>query len=116
MDDLLDNLTNRIYVLRSDDEHNDEYIQLIQLFLGCYPMKSLTVGEFKARFSAVLKEVQAGHPIAITYGKKRATLAVLLPYDQYMQSTQRKLGVLQDKASYHVHDDFKIADEDFLTA
>jgi prevent-host-death family protein len=79
-------------------------------------MKSLTVGEFKARFSAILKEVQAGHPIAITYGKKRATVAVLLPYDQYMQSTQRKLGVLQDKASYHMHDDFKIADEDFLTA
>jgi prevent-host-death family protein len=78
-------------------------------------MKSLTVREFKAQFSTILKEVQAGHPIAITCGKRRTTLAVLLPYDQYMQSTQRKLGALQNKASYHVHDDFKIADEDFLT-
>jgi prevent-host-death family protein len=108
----LDNLTNSIYV----PLHNDAHISLLLSFLRRDPMKSLTVGEFKARFSAILKEVQAGHPIAITYGKKRATLAVLLSYDQYMQSTQRKLGVLQDKASYHVHDDFKIADEDFLTA
>ena len=44
-------------------------------------MKSFTVGEFKALFAAVLKEVQAGHPIAITYGKKRQTLAVLVPFD-----------------------------------
>ena len=42
-------------------------------------MKSFTVGEFKALFAAVLKEVQAGHPIAITYGKKRETLAMLVP-------------------------------------
>jgi prevent-host-death family protein len=78
-------------------------------------MKSFTVGEFKALFAAVLKEVQAGHPIAITYGKKRETLAVLVPYDQYVKTTQRQLGVLQDKASYHMHDDFKITDEEFLS-
>lgn len=77
-------------------------------------MKSLTVGEFKAQFSNVLKDVQAGQSIAITYGKKRTTLAVLVPYDQYMDRNERRLGVLQDKASYHIHDDFKMTDEDFL--
>jgi prevent-host-death family protein len=78
-------------------------------------MKSYTVGEFKALFAAVLKEVQAGHPIVITYGKKRETLAVLVPYDQYVKTTQRQLGVLQDNASYHMHDDCKITDEEFFT-
>ncbi len=77
-------------------------------------MKSLTVGEFKAQFSDVLKAVQAGEPIAITYGKKRAKLAVLVPYDQYVDVNERRLGVLQEKASYEIHDDFKMTDEDFL--
>ncbi len=79
-------------------------------------MKSLTVGEFKAQFSEVLKGLQAGEPIAITYGKKRTKLAVLVPYDQYVNTIERKLGVLQDKAHYHIHDDFKMTDEDVLTA
>jgi prevent-host-death family protein len=79
-------------------------------------MKSFTVGEFKALFSAVLQEVRAGHPIAITYGKKRKKLAVLVPYEQYVQSTERTLGVLRDRASYHIHDDFKMTDDEFLTA
>ncbi len=78
-------------------------------------MKSLTVGEFKARFADVLKDIQDGHPTAITYGKKRTKLAVLVPFDQYMPVTARQLGILQDKASYHLHDDFKMPDEEFLT-
>ena len=79
-------------------------------------MKSIAVGAFKAQFSSVLKEVQEGHPIAITYGKKRTKLAVLVPYDQYVKSAKRAIGVLQGKASYSLHDDFKITDEAFLTA
>jgi antitoxin (DNA-binding transcriptional repressor) of toxin-antitoxin stability system len=78
-------------------------------------MKRFTVGEFKALFAAVLKEVQAGHPIAVTYGKKRETLAALVPYDQYVKTTQRQLGILQDKVSYHMHNDFTITDEEFLS-
>jgi prevent-host-death family protein len=78
-------------------------------------MKSIAVGEFKAQFSSVIKEVQEGHPIAITYGKKRTKLAVLVPYDQYIKSAKRQIGVLQGKASYSMHDDFKITDEAFLT-
>ena len=78
-------------------------------------MKSIGIGEFKAQFSSVIKEVQEGHPIAITYGKKRTKLAVLVPYDQYVKSAKRTIGVLQDKASYHIHDDFTITDEAFLT-
>ena len=79
-------------------------------------MKSIAVGEFKAQFSSVIKELQEGHPIAITYGKKRTKLAVLVPYDQYIKSAKRQIGLLQGKASYAVHDDFKLTDEAFLTS
>jgi len=79
-------------------------------------MKSVAVGEFKAQFSSIIKELQEGHPITITYGKKRMKLAVLVPYDQFIKSAERQIGLLQDKASYVMHDDFKITDEAFLTA
>ena len=79
-------------------------------------MKSIAVGAFKTQFSAVIKELPEGHPIAITYGKKRTKLAVLVPYDQYVKSAKRQIGILQGKASYDVHEDFKITDETFLTA
>lgn len=78
-------------------------------------MKSIAVGAFKAQFSSVIKDLQEGRPIAITYGKKRMKLAVLVPYDQYVKSAKRQIGVLQGKASYAIHDDFKITDETFLT-
>jgi prevent-host-death family protein len=79
-------------------------------------MKSIAVGEFKALFSSVIKELQEGHPITITYGKKRTKLAVLVPYDQYVKATKRQIGVLQGKASFTMHDDFKLTDEAFLTS
>ena len=79
-------------------------------------MKSIAVGEFKAMFSSVIKELQEGHPITITYGKKRTKLAVLVPYDQYVQAAKRQIGVLQGKASFTMHDDFKLTDEAFLTS
>ena len=78
-------------------------------------MKSIAVGEFKALFSSVIKELQEGHPITITYGKKRTKLAVLVPYDQYVKAAKRQIGVLQGKASFNMHDDFKLTDEAFLT-
>lgn len=77
-------------------------------------MKTLPVGEFKAQFSSVLKDVENGQSVAITYGKKRAKLAVLVPYDQYAGGKRRRLGVLKGKAKYVVHDDFKLSDEEFL--
>ena len=79
-------------------------------------MKSIAVGEFKALFSSVIKELQEGHPITITYGKKRTKLAVLVPYDQYVKTAKRQIGVLQGKASFTMHDDFKLTDEAFLTS
>ena len=64
----------------------------------------------------MIKELQEGHPITITYGKKRTKLAVLVPYDQYVKVAKRQIGVLEGKASFTMHDDFKLTDEAFLTS
>jgi len=77
-------------------------------------MKTLGVGELKADFSAVLDEVCHGHPVAIGYGKQKKRLAVIIPYDEYTKTVRRKLGVLKNHASFNMHNDFKMSDEDFL--
>lgn len=87
---------------------------LYEEFESSMQIKSLMASEFQARFSDVLKDIQAGQPIAIIDSTQRTTLAVLVPYDQYMKVNGRRLGVLQEKANYQIHHDFEITDEDFL--
>lgn len=60
-------------------------------------MKTMTVGEFKTNFSAVLKEVEGGGKIAITYGKKKEIRAMLVPNE--IKKNKRKLGIMEGKAS-----------------
>ena len=57
-----------------------------------------------------------GEPIAISYGKKREKIAAIIPYSQLKPQTERQLGVMQGKASYVIHDDFTLSDEDLLKA
>ena len=77
-------------------------------------MKTLGVGELKADLSAVLDDVCHGHPVAIGYGKQKKRLAVIINYDDYMKNSRRKLGVLKGRASFKMHDDFRMTDEEFL--
>ncbi|MCE7070426.1 prevent-host-death protein [Dyadobacter sp. CY327] len=75
-------------------------------------MKTMTVGEFKTHFSQVLKDVEKGEKIGITYGRSKEVKALLVPND--VQKEPRKLGILQGKGEFFVSDDFKITtDEEF---
>jgi len=78
-------------------------------------MKTLTVGELKARFADVLKEVQGGQAVAVSYGRRRQRMAVIVRYDQYTGAQSRELGVLQGKASYRIAPDFALSDEELLS-
>lgn len=78
-------------------------------------MKTLQVGEFKAKFSEVLKEVVKGNPVAIEYGRKKERVAVIVPRDQYKPRNQRILGVLDGKATCVIRKDFKLTDEDLFS-
>ena len=60
-------------------------------------MRTMSVGELKTHFSEVLKSVEAGEKIAITYGRKKEIKALLIPNE--IKRPKRKLGILQGIAS-----------------
>lgn len=77
-------------------------------------MKTLQVGELKAKFSKVLEYLKNGEEITISFGKKKEKIAVIVPYSKYKKGINRKLGILKNKASFKIHKDFKISDEELL--
>ncbi len=76
----------------------------------------LTVGQFKAKFSEVLSRVLQGESIGITYGKNRKKVAAIIPYEKSVKQNRIKLGSLKGKASFKIHGDFKMTDEEFLNS
>ena len=79
-------------------------------------MKTMAVGELKARFSEVLEDVKRGHPIAVGYGRRKKKVAVIVPYDQYEAVAARRLGVMEKRASYRVNDGFTMSDDELLSS
>jgi hypothetical protein len=63
----------------------------------------------------VLDFVQQGEDVVISYGKKKAKIAVLVPFDRYEGKPKRVLGLLAGKASFSISADFKISDDDLLS-
>ncbi len=76
-------------------------------------MKTMSVGEFKAKFSEVLKKVLAGEEIAISYGKSKEIVARLVPKIP-AKKQRRNIGILEGKGRVHFGDDFKMTEEEFL--
>jgi len=76
-------------------------------------MQIMSVGEFKAKFSEVLKKVIAGKEIAISYGKSKEIVARLVPKAP-AKKQRRKIGIFEGKGSVHFGNDFKMSEEDFL--
>jgi antitoxin (DNA-binding transcriptional repressor) of toxin-antitoxin stability system len=79
-------------------------------------MKTLPVGEFKSHFSEVLESIKKGEEIAISYGKRKEKIAVLMPYAKYSKKNKRNLGILEKKASFEILSDFEIDDDEFLNS
>jgi len=79
-------------------------------------MKSIQVGEFKARFAEMLDAVKAGETVVISYGRKREKVAALVPYPQVRGPARRGLGVLAGRARVRFAKDFSIGDEELLRA
>jgi prevent-host-death family protein len=77
-------------------------------------MKTLSVAEVRTNFSSLLKEVESGNEIGISFGRKKETIAVIIPIEEYKRIKTRKLGTLQGKASVEFKGDWKISDEEFL--
>ena len=77
-------------------------------------MKVLTVGEFKAKFSDVISQVLQGKEVAVSYGKKKEAIGVMVPYKRYKKKAKRNLGIWEGKGSFKLAKDFKMTEEEFL--
>lgn len=79
-------------------------------------METLPVAEIRKKFSSVLKEVESGKEIGITFGKKKQTIAVIVPIDEYKKIKTRKLGTLEGKAKVSFSENWEITDEELLNS
>jgi prevent-host-death family protein len=77
-------------------------------------MKTLPLAEVKTHLSSLLKEVETGSEIAISFGKKRETIAVIVPYKEYKRSKKRRLGTLKGKMKVIFRKDFSMTDSDLI--
>ena len=72
----------------------------------------MSVTEFKADFSDVLKQVKAGEIIAVTSGKNKKVVGYFTA--ELTQKPERKLGILEGKATFTLAPDFAMTEEEFL--
>jgi prevent-host-death family protein len=79
-------------------------------------MKTLAVAEVKTHLSALLKEVESGQEIGITFGRKKETIAVIVPIDEYKKIKTRKLGTLEGKVSVKFSDNWSMTEEELLNS
>lgn len=79
-------------------------------------MKTLPVAEVRSHFSSILKEVEQGNEVGISFGQKRVTIAVIVPFETYKKMSARRLGTLEGKASVEFRGEWSITDEDLLNA
>jgi prevent-host-death family protein len=79
-------------------------------------VKTISVGDLKARFSEVIEAVRQGETIIVSYGRRRERIAAIVPYRQVAKKGKRPLGTLARKARVRFAADFSISDEEFLGA
>jgi antitoxin (DNA-binding transcriptional repressor) of toxin-antitoxin stability system len=79
-------------------------------------MKTLQLAEAKTHFSSVMKDIQDGNEVAIAYGKKKQTIAVIIPYKKWKKSQKRELGTLKGKVKVKFSKDFKMSDEELINS
>ena len=79
-------------------------------------MKTLPVAEIRTNLSSLLKEVESGNEIGISFGRRKETIAVIVPIAEYKKIKERKLGSLKGKLTVEFKSDWKMTDEEFLNS
>ncbi len=78
-------------------------------------MKTLSVGELKAGFSAVVDDLKQGREVAITYGRQKVPLATIIPQSKLDKPDYSiRVGDLQAKGWTYELKDFEMTDEELL--
>lgn len=77
-------------------------------------MKTLSVGEFKTRFSEVIAWIERGEIIEVTYGKSKKNIGYFSSKKEPdLPRSKRKMGILEDKIQYKMKN-WAITDEDII--
>lgn len=79
-------------------------------------MKTMTVGEFKSRFSEALDAVRDGETIIVSYGRNRRKVAAMVPYAELKPPRKRPLGLLKSNVRVKFGGNFALTDDEFLEA
>jgi antitoxin (DNA-binding transcriptional repressor) of toxin-antitoxin stability system len=74
-------------------------------------MKSMAVGEIKSQFSQVLEKVRFGEKVGILYGRAKKPVAMIVPYVEE-KKIERKIGILDGKATIDFKKDFEMTTEE----
>ena len=77
-------------------------------------MKTISVGEFKSKFSQILDWIRKGEEVVVSYGRKKEEVAVLVDIRKFRKPRRRKLGPLEGKGSFKIHDDFEMSSNELL--
>jgi len=75
--------------------------------------KQMTVGELKARFSEVLKEVEQGRSIEVVFGRAKEPIAMVVPIPK-TKKKPRELGALRHRGPVEIPADFVMSDEELF--
>jgi antitoxin (DNA-binding transcriptional repressor) of toxin-antitoxin stability system len=59
-------------------------------------MKTIQVSDAETHFSTLLRDVGAGKEIAISYGKQKEKIAVIVPYSAWKKTKKRELGTIKN--------------------
>ena len=78
-------------------------------------MKTLQITDTKTNFSSILKEVENGNEVAISYAGNNQTIAVIISYEKWKKNQKRQLGTLEDKMSVEFANDFSITNEELIS-
>jgi antitoxin (DNA-binding transcriptional repressor) of toxin-antitoxin stability system len=76
-------------------------------------MLVIGVGEFKSKFSEMLKRAQNGEEIGIAFGKNKEVVARLVPKTT-LKKGKRKLGIWAAGARVKFKEGFKMTEQEFL--
>lgn len=77
-------------------------------------MKTISVGEFKSKFSQILDWIRKGEDVVVSYGRKKEEVAVLVDIKKFKKPKSRKLGRLEGKGTFKIHDDFEMSANELL--
>lgn len=76
-------------------------------------MKTISVGEFKARMSFFIGKILKGEEFIISYGRKKNKIFKVSPVREE-KPFKRKLGILEGKVTVTFSDDWEMSEEELL--